>query len=193
MPLERAALAGVRDVVPTFRSVAVYFDPLRTDRRRCSSALERDVARCRSAPRRRSGATVRDPGVLRRRVRARSRRRRAIRRLLARTRSIALHAARDVSRVHARVRPGLRVHRDRSTRGSPRRGGRRRALRVPAGSVGIAGAQTGIYPLRDAGRLAAHRPHAAQAVRSRPRPSRSCSSRRRGPVLPIDASSSTRS
>ena len=26
-----ARLAGVRDVVPTFRSVAVFFDPLRTD------------------------------------------------------------------------------------------------------------------------------------------------------------------
>ena len=47
-------------------------------------------------------------------------------------------------------------------------------VRVPAGSVGIAGEQTGIYPARDAGRLAAHRPHAA-AGRSTPiAPSRSC-------------------
>jgi inhibitor of KinA len=29
--IQRAAVRGVRDVVPTFRSVAVYFDPLRTD------------------------------------------------------------------------------------------------------------------------------------------------------------------
>ena len=29
--VQRAALAGVRDVVPTYRSVTVYFDPLRTD------------------------------------------------------------------------------------------------------------------------------------------------------------------
>ncbi len=29
--LRSAALAGVRDVVPTFRSVGVFFDPLRTD------------------------------------------------------------------------------------------------------------------------------------------------------------------
>jgi inhibitor of KinA len=29
--IEAAAIAGVRDVVPTYRSVAVYFDPLRTD------------------------------------------------------------------------------------------------------------------------------------------------------------------
>jgi inhibitor of KinA len=29
--IENAAIPGVRDVVPTYRSVAVYFDPLRTD------------------------------------------------------------------------------------------------------------------------------------------------------------------
>ena len=29
--LQRANLPGVRDIVPTYRSVAVYFDPLRTD------------------------------------------------------------------------------------------------------------------------------------------------------------------
>src|SRR5204863_4270691 len=29
--IQSAAIAGVRDVVPTYRSVAVYFDPLRTD------------------------------------------------------------------------------------------------------------------------------------------------------------------
>jgi KipI family sensor histidine kinase inhibitor len=34
-------LAGVRDVVPTFRSVAVYFDPLITDARDVQASLER--------------------------------------------------------------------------------------------------------------------------------------------------------
>ena len=29
--IQAAAIAGVRDIVPTFRSVAIYFDPLRTD------------------------------------------------------------------------------------------------------------------------------------------------------------------
>src|SRR6266545_6472609 len=29
--IQRAAIAGVRDIVPSYRSVAVYFDPLRTD------------------------------------------------------------------------------------------------------------------------------------------------------------------
>jgi inhibitor of KinA len=38
--IQRASLAGVRDVVPTYRSVAIYFDPLRTD----SDALMERVA-----------------------------------------------------------------------------------------------------------------------------------------------------
>jgi allophanate hydrolase subunit 1 len=29
--IQAAAVGGVRDVVPTYRSVAIYFDPLRTD------------------------------------------------------------------------------------------------------------------------------------------------------------------
>jgi allophanate hydrolase subunit 1 len=29
--MQAAGLAGVRDVVPTFRSVAIYFDPLKTN------------------------------------------------------------------------------------------------------------------------------------------------------------------
>ena len=37
--IQAAAVAGVRDVVPTYRSVAVYFDPLRTD----TDALLREV------------------------------------------------------------------------------------------------------------------------------------------------------
>lgn len=39
-----AAVAGVRDVVPTFRSVAVYFDPLRTDRHLLQSTLQNAAA-----------------------------------------------------------------------------------------------------------------------------------------------------
>src|SRR4029078_1691112 len=29
--IQAAGIAGIRDIVPTYRSVAVYFDPLRTD------------------------------------------------------------------------------------------------------------------------------------------------------------------
>src|SRR4051794_8255709 len=39
--IQAAALAGVRDVVPTYRSVAVYFDPLRIDGDALTACLER--------------------------------------------------------------------------------------------------------------------------------------------------------
>ena len=38
-----ARLTGVRDVVPTYRSVAVYFDPLRTDGDALRACLEREA------------------------------------------------------------------------------------------------------------------------------------------------------
>jgi inhibitor of KinA len=43
--IQGARLAGVRDVVPTYRSVAVYFDPLRTDHDALIGCLEREAAR----------------------------------------------------------------------------------------------------------------------------------------------------
>jgi KipI family sensor histidine kinase inhibitor len=43
--IESAAIAGVRDVVPTYRSVAVYFDPLRTDYDALYGTLEREARR----------------------------------------------------------------------------------------------------------------------------------------------------
>jgi inhibitor of KinA len=39
--VQRSGIAGIRDVVPTFRSVAVYFDPLRVDFDALHSLLER--------------------------------------------------------------------------------------------------------------------------------------------------------
>jgi len=42
--LRAAAIAGVRDVVPTYRSVAVYYDPLLTDYERLVWRLEDAVA-----------------------------------------------------------------------------------------------------------------------------------------------------
>ncbi len=41
--VQAAAIPGVRDVVPTYRSVAVYFDPLRTDYRRLVDRVEHEV------------------------------------------------------------------------------------------------------------------------------------------------------
>jgi len=60
-------IPGVRDVVPTYRSVAIYFDPLGADRPSLVSTLERLAARplVRESGRR----DDRGPRVLRRRVR----------------------------------------------------------------------------------------------------------------------------
>ncbi len=43
--IQSAAIAGVRDVVPTYRSVAVYFDPLRTDYDRLVAQLREQSQR----------------------------------------------------------------------------------------------------------------------------------------------------
>jgi inhibitor of KinA len=43
--IERAGIAGVRDVVPTYRSVAVYFDPLRTDYDRLLAEVQEHAER----------------------------------------------------------------------------------------------------------------------------------------------------
>jgi inhibitor of KinA len=41
--IERLAVGGVRDVVPTFRSVTVYFDPLKTDQAGLMKQLETEA------------------------------------------------------------------------------------------------------------------------------------------------------
>ena len=43
--IQSAAIAGVRDVVPTYRSVAVYFDPLRVDYNALIQCIETEAAR----------------------------------------------------------------------------------------------------------------------------------------------------
>lgn len=47
--VQSAAIGGVRDVVPTFRSVTVYFDPLRTDYDALVARIERDADRATAA------------------------------------------------------------------------------------------------------------------------------------------------
>ena len=42
--VQAAGVPGVRDVVPTYRSVAIYFDPLRTDLNALNAALEQAAA-----------------------------------------------------------------------------------------------------------------------------------------------------
>jgi inhibitor of KinA len=146
--IEAERIGGIRDVVPTFRSVAIYFDPLRTDFDRLNARLE--VAAANARP---EATIAREPipvpvsyggefGPDLEEV-ARSTG-------MTEGEVIARHAA-PVYRVFmlgfvpgfpymGTVDPKISVPR----RSTPR-------PRVPAGSVGIAGAQTGIYPFETPG------------------------------------------
>jgi inhibitor of KinA len=146
--IQAAGLAGVRDVVPTYRSVAVYFDPLRTDGEALSSCLEREAGRP-LPPVSASREPVRIPicygGDLGPD--------------LAGVASFAGMEEADVVRAHvARTYrvfmlgfvPGFAYLGTVDERiAMPRRATPR--VRVPPGSVGIAGMQTGIYPAETPG------------------------------------------
>ena len=146
--IQAAAVAGVRDVVPTYRSVAVYFDPLRTD---TDALLERITHEAETAG---PGALVAGEPL----------------RIpvcyggdlgpdLPQVAAFAKLSADEVVQRHASatyrvfmlgfvpgfaylgmVDPEIAMPR----RATPR-------VRVPAGSVGIAGVQTGIYPAETPG------------------------------------------
>jgi inhibitor of KinA len=146
--IQAAGVAGVRDVVPTFRSVAVYFDPLRTDNDALTTCLEREAGERRPAasdartPLRIPVCYGGDLGPD-----------------LASVAAFAGMPEADVVRVHAggtyRVFmlgfvPGfayLGIVDERIA--MPRHASPR--VRVPAGSVGIAGVQTGVYPAETPG------------------------------------------
>jgi inhibitor of KinA len=146
--IQQARLTGVRDVVPTYRSVAVYFDPLHTDGNALTACLER-AARHASPNITAPSAAVRIPvcyggdhGPD-----------------LPDVASFARMTEADVIRAHAggtyRVFmlgfvPGfayLGIVDERIA--MPRHATPR--VRVPAGSVAIAGVQTGIYPTETPG------------------------------------------
>jgi len=134
---------GVRDIVPAYHSLAVYFDPLRTDGDRLARLLEVSAVASRDA--RITASSVRQVPVcygasygpdLEEMVTATG---------LTSAEIVARHAA-PTYRVFmigfspgfaymGPVDPAIAVPR----RATPR-------VRVPAGSVGIAGQQTGIYP-----------------------------------------------
>lgn len=141
--VRRSRTAGVLDVVPAFHSLAVYFDPLRTDANRLTTLLKaaasasRDVTMPLATPRQ---VPVCYGGIYGPDLEA-------IAETTAMTADeiITLHAA-PVYRVFmvgftpgfaymGPVDPRIAVPR----RPTPR-------VRVPVGSVGIAGSQTGIYP-----------------------------------------------
>jgi inhibitor of KinA len=146
--LENARFAGVRDVVPTFRSVAIHFDPLKTDFSALSAAIDVHMAEP-GAVARSSGPPVRIPvcygfdfGPD-----------------LAAVAALAGISEPEVIALHSAVRyrvfmvgflPGFAyLGRVDDRIAVPRRASPR--LRVPAGSVGIAGQQTGVYPVESPG------------------------------------------
>lgn len=138
-----AQFAGVRDVVPTYRSVTIYFDPVRTDYDALVSRVEREAAN--PAP---GVAAPREPisipvcyggdfgpdlagiaasaGMTERDV-------------------VGLHTKRTYRVFMLGFVPGFAYLGSVDDRIAVRRHPSPR-VRVPAGSVGIAGAQTGIYP-----------------------------------------------
>ena len=146
--IQAARLAGVRDVVPTYRSVAVYFDPLHTDGEALRQRLEQEAAqrfRPAAAPR----APVRIPVCYGGDLGPD----------LAGVASFAGMAQADVVRAHADATyrvfllgfvPGFAYLGMVDQRiAMPRHATPR--LRVPAGSVGVAGGQTGVYPAETPG------------------------------------------
>ena len=146
--VQAAAVAGVRDVVPTYRSVAVYFDPLRTDLQGLMERLEREasdtspVASAARAPLRIPVCYGGDLGPD-----------------LSGVAAFANMTEDEVIRAHAAATyrvfmlgfvPGFAYLGIVDSRiAMPRRSTPR--VRVPAGSVGIAGVQTGIYPAETPG------------------------------------------
>ena len=141
--IERTAVGGVRDVVPTFRSVTVYFDPLKTDVAGLVKQLEVSAGELGTIP-------SNPPRVLRIPVCYGGEYGPDLRAVAAfaganESEVIALHVA-AIYRVFmlgfmpgfaymASVHPRIAIPR----RTSPR-------VTVPAGSVAIGASQTGIYP-----------------------------------------------
>ena len=146
--IQAAGLAGVRDVVPTYRSVAVYFDPLRTDYDRLHELVERAAAQAgpdasaQLAPVRIPVCYGGDFGPDLESVAARV--------TLTADEVVRLHAGRTYRVFMLGFVPGFAYMGILDVRiAVPRHSSPR--VRVPLGSVGIAGVQTGIYPAETPG------------------------------------------
>ena len=142
--LASAQVRGVRDIVPTFRSVAVYFDPLLTDVEQLHQRL-RDLAADPEAARPESprppvlvpvcyggefGPDLQDVASFAG---------------LSESEAVERHTTVSYRVFMLGFMPGFAYLGIVDPRiASPRRQSPR--TRVPAGSVGIAGAQTGVYP-----------------------------------------------
>jgi KipI family sensor histidine kinase inhibitor len=141
--LEQLALSGIRDVVPTFNAVTVHFDPLRLD----SEVLRTEISRLIAAPPRAAGTETR-------RIEIPVSYGGASGPDLEAVADFAQCSPDEVVRLHTRARyrvymlgflPGFAYMGSVDPRiAMPRLDTPR--MRVAAGSVGIAAAQTGIYP-----------------------------------------------
>jgi len=146
--LQAARLPGVLDVVPTFRSVAIYFDPLHTNGDALFARVEAEAAKP-STDLDTDRRAVRIPvcyggefGPDLSAVAAFSH--------MDEAEVVATHTARTYRAFMVGFVPGfayLGIVDDRIA--MPRRETPR--VRVPVGSVGIAGVQTGIYPMETPG------------------------------------------
>ena len=146
--VQAAGISGVRDVVPSYRSVAIYFDPLRTDYDRLISTLETQAA-LRLTDTQVDRAPIRIPvcyggdfGPD-----------------LPEVAAFAGMSEEEVVRIHSAMTyrvfmvgfvagfayMGIVDERIAAPRHSTPR------LRVPLGTVGIAGVQTGVYPAETPG------------------------------------------
>lgn len=141
--LEAAQLSGLRDIVPAYRSLTVYYDPLRTDYSSLVSHLTSSLGR--QAPFEPAvGPVVEIPvcyggeyGPDLAEVAAFAG--------LTEPEVVALHAAAIYHVFMLGFVPGFAYLGSVDPRiAAPRRKDPR--LRVPAGSVGVAGEQTGVYP-----------------------------------------------
>jgi inhibitor of KinA len=156
--IQAAALRGVRDVVPTFRSVAVYFDPLRTDVDELGAGLERHAAECAGTG---DGSPYQtrppygDPSPVPVPVCYAGEFGPDLADVAAfagvsEAEAVRLHLARTYRVFMLGFMPGFAYMGTVDDRiAAPRLATPR--VRVPAGSVGIAGGQTGIYPMSTPG------------------------------------------
>lgn len=146
--IERLSLTGVRDIVPTYNAVTVHFDPLHIDRRMLNAELER-------AARHDASAVEVDAPTIEVAVRYGGDEGPDLRGVA----QFAKCSEDEVVRRHTAVTyrvymlgflPGFAYMGTVDRRiAMPRLDTPR--LRVPSGSVGIAGEQTGIYPFESPG------------------------------------------
>ena len=146
--IQAANLTGVRDVVPTYRSTAIYFDPLRTDSAALMACIEREAIRP-GPPLSAGAAPVRIPvcygGELGPDIEAVAAFAKAGEDEVVRLHTSAIYRVFMLGFVPGFAYLGIVDDRIAMARRSTPR------VRVPLGSVGIAGVQTGIYPAETPG------------------------------------------